>query len=680
MAAPLKRTYSCLTKESMFVDCKSQRLDLDTPNISSRLRNKSTALSPIRRVKPKQMCEYKVPTKTSEQNAEHWWEIIKAQEEVKRTNSDPLVIVKPCKITDCQPIARNKRVAELMMDKDESNSPNKRSRLISEYELKNTNAGELMDDMDSEICAGILKPCTSIGGSSSLAATISSEISFEMLELATELPTICEENVTEVCQWLITMKTAPCYEAKQLLMDMKTNNYMEQLTKIYNQCKNGNKSCLNELREIIYALTEITENTFEDEFITELFNEKNIHVLIDSYKHHPNSPGKNDDEDFVKKSKFHQPFLFNDPDLVNLIHHSHWLKYLEYLIPSDRGIILQHLQIIRGKNIEGIFAKVVQNKKLLCQLFGTLTNKTTGSRKKLEVFAFLIDLTTIILDLEISFQEEWRQVITNYGVLQSIDLILSSGKSKTLKLSAGKLLRLIMILYPDVVRKFAMIDYNNHKSSRSLSWIDRMMQIMTISACSNNGLAEILQDLFKLCLNPNLADKDDDHTFCSYIVEKMIKTIAMHKSNEKVVERLIVVFDILQYAFPVYYPVINARIISKYLLQDLMMLFQLNSPILTITVLDFMKTLLKKMDQSIARRIVKDDCLNNIAKLYGKNYGQRGLIGSKIVALIHLMVEKDNKNLTKQIQKELPSVLKLPVPTVIERDSSAVQIKPQSSF
>ncbi|VVC24791.1 Armadillo-type fold,Domain of unknown function DUF625,PH domain-like,Armadillo-like helical [Cinara cedri] len=484
-----------------------------------------------------------------------------------------------------------------------------------------------------------------------------------------ELPPCEIGRLKEIKDIFITCMATPLNKDR-LAEAIENDGYVRKLVKLFNLCED-----LNNL-EGLHSLYDIVKNIFlinKNALFEMLFADDIIFDVIGCLEYDPTQPIRKYHRHHLKNvSKFKEVILITNPELLNKIHQTHRVQYIQDVVLPTPSVfednMLSALSSFIFFNKVEIVTLIQEDEKFLPDLLSQLQDENTPDSRKLELVQFLKEFCNFSQNLQPPQKEGFFRTLTSLGILPMLEMTLMS-EDVNIKQAAIDILTILVEFSPSVIREYILQQSTDTVTQANGSEVELMLMNVIIEQmiCDTDpdlGRAVQLMGVIRVLIDPEnmlpSLSKVEKIDFLNYFYKHNVHIlIAPLMSNTEdgeparddyqSAQLLAHILELLTFCVEHHSYHIKTCILNKDLLKRVLILMKSAHKFLVLGALRFMRKIVALKDEFYNRYIMKGCLFGPVIDCLLDNNGRYNLLDSAIIELFEFIKLEDIKILIAHV-------------------------------
>ncbi|XP_052767178.1 serine/threonine-protein phosphatase 4 regulatory subunit 3A-like isoform X3 [Mya arenaria] len=486
----------------------------------------------------------------------------------------------------------------------------------------------------------------------------------EMPEVAhpIDLPTCDLGKLAEISELFSSVLGSPVRREK-LATAVEQDGYIRKLLDLFHMCEDlENIHGLHYLYDIVKSLFLLNKNVLFDI----MFQEDTIFDIIGVLEFDPSHMTPVKHREFLQKSaKFKEVIPFSNQELVNKIHQTFRVQYIQDVIlptPSvfDENMMSSLTSFIYFNKVE-IVSMVQDDEKFLLQLFASITSEKKDEDARRDLVLFLKEFCTFSQILQPQSKESFFKTLSGFGVLPAIEFILQQDDAK-MKCAAIDIFSYVVDFSPSMVREFIVKEGQSQDDDDLL--INLVIEQMINDPDPEMGGAVQLMGIIRLLIDPEnmiaVLTKTEKTEFLSFFYKHSMHVLTAplfavtaedkpSKDDFQTAQLLSLILELLSFCVEHHTYNIKNYIISKDLLRRVLVLLRSRHTFLLLCALRFMRKIIGLKEEFYNRYIIKGNLFKPVVEAFKVNGNKYNLLNSAMIELFEYVRLEGIKSLCNHI-------------------------------
>ena len=271
-----------------------------------------------------------------------------------------------------------------------------------------------------------------------------------------ELPA-CEVDQLDAIADLLSSCVPYSFKRDKVASAFEKEDYLNKLLQLFKKLEAAqNTKALHKMYEIFKNIFLLNQNSLFEVMLSE----ESLFDVLGIFEYDPNQSPPKRHRDYLKSvSRFKEVIPFGNQKLINKIHQTYRVQYIQDVVlpaPSvfDDNMLSTLSSFIFFNKVE-IVSLIQEDENFLRTLFSQITDESTNLTRKRDLVLFLKEFCTFSQTLQPQNRESFFKALNNLGVLQTLQVILSSD-DPTIKSAAVDILTFVVEFSPSMVRDFEL--------------------------------------------------------------------------------------------------------------------------------------------------------------------------------------------------------------------------------
>jgi len=487
----------------------------------------------------------------------------------------------------------------------------------------------------------------------------------EMTGYMYELPPCEIERLDEINDIIANSLPFPIRREK-LGNVLERENYIKNLLGLFHTCEEvQNLKALHKLYEIFKNMFMLNKNSLFDIMLND---ENSLFDLVGIFEYDPSQPQPKRHREYLKsESRFKQVLPFANTDLINKIHQTYRVQYIQEVVLPAPSVIEENMlstlsQFIFLNKVE-IVNLVQEDEHFLTQLFTLIPDETTSQERRRDLVLFLKEFCLFSQTLQPQNRENFFKTLSSLGILPTLEVTLAMN-DPIIKSSSVDILTYIVEYSPSMIREYALQqEANTDKDQLIINIIIEQM----ISSQQDLGLVVQLSSMLRLLLDPEnmlsaTANKSEKSEFLNYfykncmpVLTGKIKICSSNSNstnnatnnkkddlqasieNNQQAQLYSLILELLSFCVEHHAYCIRTYIINNDLLRNVLYLMKTKYTFLVLSALRFLRKIVGLKDEVYNRYIITNNLFEIIIEVFNQNKGRYNLLDSAIIELFEFI-------------------------------------------
>ncbi|XP_039264445.1 serine/threonine-protein phosphatase 4 regulatory subunit 3-like [Styela clava] len=488
-----------------------------------------------------------------------------------------------------------------------------------------------------------------------------------------ELPP-CELSQLEEIENLFASCLPTLTRREKLAVAVENCGYIQKLLTLFRMNEDlENVDGLHHLHEIFKTLFMLNKNSIFEVML----DDKNIMDIIGCLEYDPAIGERRKHRDYLTNdAKFKEVIPITNPELKRKIHQTFRVQYIQDVILPTPSVfeenMLSTLNSFVFFNKVEIVNMVQDDDKFLRLLFEQLQDESQSNERRRELAGFLRELCTFSQMLQIMNRDEFFKQLVELGILQTVELLLSSDDAMLRQLGVD-IFAHVVEHSPSMVREFAHKEMEENQTNDDELLINLVIEQMICDPDPELSGAMQLMNLLRILLDPEnmMANKNEKTEFLSFFyyhcMHVLMAPLLANTAEDKIgkgdyqtANLLSLILELITFSVEHHTYHVKNYILNKDLLRRILILLNSRHRFLALATLRFLRKIISMSDELYNKYIVKGDLLQPVVDvlfLSGKRYN---LLNSAILEMFEYIRTEDMKLLITYIaEKHLQSLEKI---------------------
>jgi len=482
-----------------------------------------------------------------------------------------------------------------------------------------------------------------------------------------ELPP-CEIDRLEEINELIANSLPFPVRREKLANVLEREGYIKKLLGLFRTSEEvQNLKALHKLYEIFKNVFMFNKNSLFDI----MFNHENLLFdLVGIFEYDPSQPQPKRHREYLKsESRFKQVLPFANPELINKIHQTYRVQYIQDVVLPVPSVIEENMlsslsQFIFLNKVE-IVNLVQEDELFLPQLFSLIPDETIDEERRRDLVLFLKEFCLFSQTLQPQNRENFFKTLSSLGILPTLEVTLAMT-DPVIKSSSVDILTYIVEYSPSMIREYALQQESTTDQDQII--INIIIEQM-IASQQDLGLVVQLSSMLRLLLDPEnmlsaTATRSEKSEFLNYFYKNCMpvlatKIVASRKSEDGSEVPIIesnhqaqlysLILELLSFCVEHHAFYIRNYIINNDLLRKVLILMKTKYTFLVLSALRFMRKIVGLKDEVYNKYIMTNNLFEIVIDVFNLNKGKYNLLDSAIIELFEFIRTDEIKTLVTHI-------------------------------
>ncbi|CAA7407455.1 unnamed protein product [Spirodela intermedia] len=441
---------------------------------------------------------------------------------------------------------------------------------------------------------------------------------------------------------------------------LQDHEFFPKLVDRFRTCEDlENRDSLHIIFKLVKAIIllnspQIFDRIFADEFILD---------IVGALEYDPDLPQVQKHRSFLRDHVvFKEVIPIKEPQVLTRIHQSYRIGYIkDVILPRvlDEGTIGSLNSIIHG-NYTVVISILKDDTSFIQELFAKMRSPETSMESKRNLVLFLQEFCSLSKSLQVAQQSRLFRELANEGIFEILTDVLQS-QDKKLVLTGTDILILFLNLDPNLLRNFVIqqedntlfgllvegmiTDFGDNMHCQFLEILRILLESYTSSSAQNDAIIEIFYEKYldrlvdvitSSCPSKNISQTRV--TAVSSIGRVESRALTKPEILSNICELLC--FCVLHHPYR-----IKCNLIVNNVIEKVLCLTRRREKYLVVAAVRFMRTVVSRNDEFLARHIVKNNLMKPIVEAFVRNGSCYNMLHSGVLELLEY-IRKENKTLT----------------------------------
>jgi len=470
-----------------------------------------------------------------------------------------------------------------------------------------------------------------------------------------ELPPAELSKLDDIGELFSSVLRSPI-RCEKLAIAVEKDSYIKKLLDLFHMCEDlENNEGLYLLYDIFKSLFLLNKNSlfeimFSDECIFDVVGvleyDRTLQALV---KHR---------EYLRTKAKFKEVVPLNNPDLVQKIHQTYRVQYIQDVILPTPSVFEENMlstltSFIFFNKVE-IVSMIQEDEKFLKALFSELVGDETDDEKRVDLVLFLKDFCTFSQTLQPASRDSFFKTLSSMGVLGALEIILGLDDEQ-MKIASIDIFSYVVEYSPSMVREFVLLEGNKTDDEDLL--INLAIEQMISDTDPELGGAVQLMGILRVLIDPEnmlaTANKTEKTEFLSFFYKHSMHiltaplfaittdTAGPSRDDYQTAQLLSLILELLTFCIEHHTYHIKNYVLSKDLLRRILVLLRSKHAFLALCALRLMRRMIGLKDDFYNRYIIKGDLFKPVVEAFKANGDKYNLLNSAMIEIFEFIAVED---------------------------------------
>lgn len=487
-----------------------------------------------------------------------------------------------------------------------------------------------------------------------------------------ELPP-CEIDRLEEINDLIASSLGYQMRRERLATILEHENYIKKLLGLFHHCEDlPDLDSLHKLYEIFKNIFMLNKNSLFDIMLND---ESLLFDLIGVFEYDPSLPQPKRHREYLKsKSRFKQVLPFANTELINKIHQTYRVQYIQDVVLPAPSVIEENMlstlsQFIFLNKVD-IVNLVQEDEQFLTQLFTLIPDEKIDEERRRDLVSFLKEFCLFSQTLQPQNRENFFKNLAALGILPTLVVTLSMN-DPLIKSSSVDILNYIVEYSPSMIREFALQQEATTEKDQLI--INIIIEHM-ITSQQDLGLVVQLSSMLKLLLDPEnmltaTSTRSEKNEFLIYFYKYSMPVLATRilmtrkEKNIPIIENnsqaqlFNLIIELLSFCVEHHSHHIRDYIIDNDLLRNVLNLMKTKYTFLVLSALRFMRKIVGLKCEIYNKYIITSNLFEIVMNIFNQNKNKYNLLNSAIIELFEFIRAEDVRALLVHVIERYGDIL-----------------------
>lgn len=466
---------------------------------------------------------------------------------------------------------------------------------------------------------------------------------------------------------------------ERLAIALQSESYIPQLVEIFHVCEDlENTEDLHRLFDIFKSIFLLNKNSIFEIMFTEDLIFEILGIL--EYDPHLLEPASH--REFIRdKAQFKEVVPFSNPVLLDKIHQTYRVQYIQDVVSPTPSVfednMLSTLSSFIFLNKADIVTMLQEDDVFLQRLFEQLQDEKLETSTRIDLACLLREFCNFSNTLQVQGRTSFLRSLANKRLFPTLEFLLAIDVVEIWGVAAD-ILSFSVDNNPSLVRDFMVQEATSHDEDALLINIV-IERIVNHAGCNAEGtllgLLRTLIDPENMLRSLNRMEKSEFLAFFyKYAMHRFTEPIMLATHGSECLKYISKsenfsligsVLDVLSFAVENHTYHVKNYILSKELLQKVLLLMNPRYSFLALNALKFIRKIIGLKDEFYNRYIIKYDLFQHIVDAYCVNGLKHNMLNSASLEMFEFIKIEDIKSLVKYLcEKHIDQLLAVePAPT-----------------
>ncbi|KAG9510636.1 Serine/threonine-protein phosphatase 4 regulatory subunit 3, partial [Fragariocoptes setiger] len=467
----------------------------------------------------------------------------------------------------------------------------------------------------------------------------------------------------------------PTARRRELLAEeYVSSGYIPKLLEIFTTCEE--KQDLPSL----HKLYEIFKNMFilnKSQLLEVLLADANLRDVIGVLEYDPSLTSIDDRkrhrEFLEKESKFKQVIEFGNPELVDKIHQTYRMQYLQDVVLPAPTIYEENLyttlsNMLFFSKVE-IVSNILDNENFLRELIFKIINQDTVLNDRRDLVSFLKEFCTFSQILPPEKRESFFKILASIRVLSAVEVSLTSD-DLAIRAAATDIFTFFVDYNPNMIREYALDQQVLTPDDADHSILNIVIDKITTDPDPDLGTATQLSNVMRLILDPDngmlSTDKEKEQFLlyfyrnCMHVLLRPVYEAAVDErpyDHRRTAQLLSIILEMLTYFFEHHGYHLRDYIVHKSLLRRILVFLKSRHTFLVLSTIRFLRRLVATKDEFYYRFLIHSNIFSPIVQILTANKRRYNLLDSAILEMFEFILNEEITILLEHLESKFGDVL-----------------------
>lgn len=459
---------------------------------------------------------------------------------------------------------------------------------------------------------------------------------------------------------------------ERLAVALQSENYIPQLVEIFHVCEDlENTEDLHMLFDIFKSIFMLNKNAIFEIMFTEDY----IFEVLGILEYDPSLSEPAGHRQFIRdRAQFKECIPFTNPTLLDKIHQTYRVQYIQDIVSPTPSVfednMLSTLSSFIFLNKADIVGLLQEDEIFLTKLFQQLQDEHLDTSRRIDLACLLREFCNFSNTLQVQGRTSFLRSLANKRLFPTLEFLLGIDVEEIWSVAAD-ILSFATDTNPSLVRDFMVQEATSHDEDALLINIV-IERVVNHPGCNAEGT---LFGLLRTLIDPENMLRSLNRLEKSEFLQFFYKN-AMHRLTEPIVlathgsdclkyvsrtensSLVASVLDVLSFAVENHTYHVKNYILSKEILQKVLLLMDPKYSFLALNALKFFRKIVGLKDEFYNRYIIKFDLMAFVIDAFVKNGLKHNMLNSAVLELLEFIKMEDIKTLIKYIcEKHIQKLL-----------------------